>query len=658
MRTERARGTDWLEVMRPLGLGIGTALLIAGGLACGKSSALGDAGAMDTGAPMDVLPSVFDKRTSPELFGIDHVPQFEFNLPAADWANLKEHATDEQYVRAAATFEGMPAGTIGLRFKGNYGTLLNCFHSTGKLTCAKLSFKVSFEEFDASNRFFGLKRLNLHSMINDPTKLHERIAYELYQLSGIRAPRSTWANVKVNGENQGLFSLVEEVDGRFASENWPDAGDGNVYKEAWPTSTQPFASTLVTNKTVADATGMEAFASELQAAPDATLATVLAKWTDPDYLSRYLAVDDAIVNCDGITAFYAPGGTGSAWGNHNYYWYQEQTRPYFWLIPWDMDSTMTTCSFFSAVPHWTAMPEDCDRNFAVWGGTWVKPAGCDRLFQAARQNHAGYVAAVDQLLAGPFALATLMPKLDAWAAFIRPSVVADPTLAGEAGWLSAVTQLRTRIPFLRERLLGLRDGKAPRAVALALDAINDFEQSTAADVAFGLEAISNPGSDVDPTLGVTGALSGAQDLRLDFTYRDPPGTEGWQQWIYFPIHFAGGASDLTAVKTLRIRLAADRARTIRIDLESGLYQNGNAGVRFGWEVPVTATPTTIDLVIDTATLPPWGKTTDVLATVRKAMSGLAFNPTPEGRNAAGLLGPGKSDPGFLRIDDVQFVNAP
>ncbi|HEX2656633.1 MAG TPA: CotH kinase family protein, partial [Polyangia bacterium] len=579
--------------------------------------------------------------------------------PAADWADLKAHATDEQYVRAEATFEGQPAGTIGLRFKGSFGTLVNCFDSSGRLTCAKLSFKVDFEEYDSTNRFFGLKRLNLHSMINDPTKLHERIAYELYQLSGVKAPRSTWANVKVNGENQGLFSLVEEIDGRFTAETWPGAGDGNLYKEVWPTSGMTsFVDGLQTNKSIADVSGMAAFADDLRGAPDAALATTLAKWTDPDYLNRYLAVDDAIVNCDGITAFYAPMPTGDAWGNHNFYWYQEPTRPYFWLIPWDMDMTMTTCSFFAAVPNWSSTPADCTHNSAVWGSSWVKPPGCDRLFQAAHQNHAGYAAAVDQLLAGPFAMATLMPKIDAWSAFIRPSVVADPTLGGDAAWQSAVAQLRATIPTLRARLLALRDGKPIRPVALALDALNDFEQTAAADVALGLTALSNGGSDTAVTLGTAGALSGAQDLRLDFTYRDPASMGGWQQWIYFPINFVNGPNDLTTVKTIRIRLATDRPRNIRVDLESGLYQQGSQGVKFGWDVAVTPTPTTMDLAIDMARLPSWGTATDDLATVRKAMSGLAFNPTPDGRGADGLLGAGNADVGFLRIDDVQFVRTP
>ena len=50
------------------------------------------------------------------------------------------------------------------------------------------------------------------------------LAYGLYREQGLPAPRSTWALLKVNGEDLGLFSMVEQIDGRFTAENF--AGDG------------------------------------------------------------------------------------------------------------------------------------------------------------------------------------------------------------------------------------------------------------------------------------------------------------------------------------------------------------------------------------------------------------------------------------------------
>ncbi len=133
-------------------------------LACVTSCNASDSGHVATsnvgtgGSPDASLEAAWKDRDAAGLFNVDHVPQFEFTLPASDWQWLQDNASQEQYVQAEATYEGQPAGTIGLRFKGNYGSLYSCFDTTtGVLICAKLGFKVNFGKYDADNRFFRLK---------------------------------------------------------------------------------------------------------------------------------------------------------------------------------------------------------------------------------------------------------------------------------------------------------------------------------------------------------------------------------------------------------------------------------------------------------------------------------------------------------------------
>jgi spore coat protein H len=605
-------------------------------------------------------PAGFSHKDAADLFGVDHVPQFEFTLPDDQWQWLQANAVKEQYVQAQARYEGQSAGTIGMRFKGSFGTLANCFDNKGKLICAKLSLSLNFEKYDSKNRFFGLKRLNLHSMVNDPTKLHERIAYDLFQLSGIKAPRSSWANVKVNGKSYGLYSMVEEVDDRFTADRWPNNGNGNLYKEAWPKTTESayYDQALKTNKDTGKHDAIIAFAHDLANSNSTDLSAALGKWTDPTYVARYMAVDDAIVNCDGITAMYCPDPTGPKSNNHNYYFYQEQNRVFFWLIPWDLDGTLTPCSSYAAVPHWNTPPTDCDRNYPVWGRTWVKAPGCDRLFQAIAKDRADYQTAVDKLLAGPFHEQTVLNKIDFWSKFIHDSEVDDPTAEGEASWISAVNELKDTVPFLQKRLMALRDGRPLAPLSLSLTSTNDFERATSlgAKIAFAIRA--NPNSDVSQEVSTTGALDGKQDIRLKFVYRDPSGSpeHGWQHWIDYFMPFTNGFQDLTSVAQVRLLLRSDQPRTVRIELESDLYQESNTGIKFGWEVAVTSSPTPVRLVLNNARLPFLVKrTTDALSHVRTHVSGLTFHPSVVGRNESGNLGSGNSDPGYLEIDDVRFL---
>jgi spore coat protein H len=603
--------------------------------------------------------TVFRHKDAAVLFGIDHVPRFEFTLPDHQWQWLQAHAVKEQYVRAQARYEGQPAGTIGLRFKGSVGTLANCFDQTGKLICPKLSVSLNFEKYDRANRFFGLKRLNLHSMVADPTKLHERIAYDLYQLSGIKAPRSSWANMNVNGKSYGLFSMVEEVDGEFTADRWPGNGHGNLYKEAWPKTTESayYDRALETNKDTGTHDAIVAFADDLANSQSSDLSAALGKWTDLPYLARYLAVDDAIANCDGITAMYSVDATNPTSNNHNYYFYQEQHRDLFWLIPWDLDLTLTPCGYFAAVPHWNTPPAHCDRHYQVWGRAWVEEPGCDRLFQAMAKVRADYQAAVDQLLAGPFNEETVLKKIDRWSKFIHDSETADPTAEGEGSWMSAVNELKGAVPVLRERLLAIRDGRLLAPLSLSLTSNNDFETATSlgAKIAFAIRA--NVNSEVSQEVHTTGVLDGNQDIRLKFVYRDPPGLpdDGWRQWIHYSMTLTNGSHDLTSLTHVRLLLRTDQPRTVRIELESDLYPQSNKGLKFGWEVAVTSSPTPVDLILDNARLPSSAKgTIDALSHVRTDVSGLTFQPSVVGRNASGHLGSGKSDRGYLEIDDLQF----
>jgi spore coat protein H len=125
------------------------------------ASEAGETGATPCGTPD---PSLREGDLD-ALFAATSVPTFDFYLPQAEWENLKVHAREEQFVPVQACYQGRALGTVGLRFKGSYGTLYECFDSQGNMTCPRLSMKVKFDEYVEDQRFFGLKRLafNAHS---------------------------------------------------------------------------------------------------------------------------------------------------------------------------------------------------------------------------------------------------------------------------------------------------------------------------------------------------------------------------------------------------------------------------------------------------------------------------------------------------------------
>ncbi len=478
-----------------------------------------------------------DEAKRDDLFFRDSIPVFDLVLPPDRWQYLQGHALDEEYEPACISFEGKSIGTVGLRFKGSYGTLIPCVDkNTGAIICDKLSMKVKFNEVYPDARFHGLKRLNLHSLKNDPTKVRERLGYDLYREMGIQAPLSGWANVRINGKSYGIYTMVEQIDGRFTENRWPGDGEGNLFKEAWPSSTDPdyYIEHLKTNKKTGSADAMIKFYSALSAAAPEQRYAVLAKWMDTDYLHTYMAVDDAISNVDGSTAFYID--SKSEWaGNHNYYIYQEEKRDKFWKIPWDLDATFQFTGGWGAIPHWTQTPDDCSKRYPVWNGRIdVVAPGCNLIFQTLAQNRDPYKNAITTLLEGPFSEARILAKIDVLVGFIDKAVQADPK-ADYTGWNNEVSRLKANIPLLRQRLENLRDDKQIKPFSIVPTALNTLEDVSNTGLRIGAELMHNAASSATMSVHTAAPLADLQDIRLDFIYRDGP--EPWQQWIFWSLPF-------------------------------------------------------------------------------------------------------------------------
>jgi hypothetical protein len=416
--------------------------------ACGGSSELGRADGA-AGADPDAAPAA---PGAEYLFDDDALRTYELTVAPGDWQWLNDNALLEEYVPATLHFEGTEVGPIGVRYKGGYGTLTLCFDAGGTRRCPKLSIKLAFDEYDPDGRFFGVRKLNFHSMLRDPSLMHDRLGYGLHREMGVAAPRAVHARLIVNGELLGLFALVEQIDGRFTRDRFADGGEGNLYKEVWPVhaTAQPYLDALETNEDEGPDVGpMIRFAEALAGAADAEFAAVLGAWMDVPMLMRYLAVDRAIDAWDGIVAWYCVGGTCF---NHNYYWYQEVGRDRVWLIPWDLDNTFQVPNPIRSqfgMPDWDVVPASCE-PIPVFLGIQGRAPACDPLMRRlATVTWDGYAEATRELLAGPFQVDALAAKLDRWEAQIAAAVAEDGAGPGSLAWQQALAELRAELPSLR-----------------------------------------------------------------------------------------------------------------------------------------------------------------------------------------------------------------
>lgn len=628
--------------------------------ATGTAGAAGAAGAAVS--PCAASDPALAEADAEELFGAATIPAFDLYLPADEWEALQVNARDEQFVAAEACFEGRSIGRVGLRFKGSFGSLYNCFDESGVNICRKLSMKIKFSEFDPERRLFGLKRLNFHGYRYDSTYLKERLAYDVFRAAGIVAPRAAWALLRVNDDPQGLFGMVEEIDGRFTADRWPDHPDQNLYKETWPIRTDEAWVTerLKTNEETADVSAFIAFSQAMLDTDEtdgAALRETLGAYTDLDYFARYMAVDDAIASYDGVTAYYT--SEDAAWaGNHNFYLYEE-APDHFTLIPWDLESSMLPDTGFGDVPRWTEAPDDCSLQYPAWGGeNLVIAPGCDRVFRALAADLDAYRAAGDELLAGAFSEAALLGAIDEHAAFIRDEAVADPHGPGATTFESDLVYLKSQVPILRQRFEALLAGETVQGIKLSSTAVNDLEEQSDFGLLVGTFYGSNPNSTMSVAVNTTSPLAGARDLVMSFEYANEE--ESWQQWSYYQVPLAGAPVDLSSMTGIRMLVRSDQSRTLRFNLDSMAETARMEGIRLGWDVPLTDEPTEVEVLLADAAVQAWAidqgsDPGDDPAAIIRSVTGLVFEPQCIGRgDTSGQLPEGTTDAGFFEVDEIEF----
>jgi hypothetical protein len=581
------------------------------------------------------------------VFDESSLRTYTLSLDPVVWANLLATARDEVYALADLQVDGERLPQVGLRFKGGTGTLDACFDETDTLVCSKLSMKIKFDEVDPEQRLHGLKRLNFNSMRTDRSQMHERLGYRLFREMGVPAPRATHARLVVNGEYRGVFSLVEDVDGRFTKSRFIP-GDGNLYKQQWPDTDNLGVLTehLETNEEEPEHSALVSFYAALRDAAPEALASVLEQYTDVDQLLSYLAVDRAIGNWDGMTAFYC---FGDACSNHNYFLYQHDTGPRFALIPWDLDNTFSVSTPFDAVPSALAFPVDCSVRYVITPGVAAQAPACDPWLEGlARSDQARGAAALTRLLDGPFTLERMNGWLDAWQAQIAPAVAEDSHGPQLEAFSAAVARLRADLSLLRLRAVAERDRVVIERFVLAPGALNDFEATTELELGLGVSHASTPETTFEVSLSELGALAGEHDMRLAFEFRDGPGP--WSQWAQLRIPLAT-VTDGSPRSTLQLLVRSDGPRILRISLDDAVDADTGQWGTASWDVQLDGSLQALTLNVSSATfLEGTTATPETPSTTT-----LSFEPAAEGRREDGYLGQGISDVGIIQVDEIQFL---
>jgi spore coat protein CotH len=108
---------------------------------------------------------------------------------------------------------------------------------TGRLNgdCRKLSIKVDANKYrDDKQKINGMRRLSFHGMAVDESLVSERTSYNLMRSVGIAAPRASHGELYINGNFDGIYAMVQEVNEELMEKSFKEDnldGEGAIYKD-------------------------------------------------------------------------------------------------------------------------------------------------------------------------------------------------------------------------------------------------------------------------------------------------------------------------------------------------------------------------------------------------------------------------------------------
>lgn len=160
-----------------------------------------------------------------ELFDTSSILTVNILMDEADWNDMLENSTAEEYYQCDVEINGTTFYRVGIRPKGN--TSLTSIASDP--TTDRYSFKLEFDHYVDGQSCFGLDKLILNNNYADATNMKEALIYDMYQYLGADASLYNYAKISVNGEYWGVYLALEAVEDSFMLRNY-GAQSGELYK--------------------------------------------------------------------------------------------------------------------------------------------------------------------------------------------------------------------------------------------------------------------------------------------------------------------------------------------------------------------------------------------------------------------------------------------
>ncbi len=222
----------------------------------------------------------------------------------ADWeAELADFNNTDVEVPATVTVDGVKYPNVGVHFRGNSSYMMVPAGS-------KRSLNLSFDFVDSKQRLYGYKTLNLLNSHEDPTFLHT-VLYSHIARKYLPAPKANLVKLAINDESWGVYSSAQQFNKEFLTDNYPSTkgsrwkvggspmGGGGLEYIGDNAESYKRNYTLKTNDSNKAWKALVTLCKTLNETPPDQLEAALAPMLNIDEVLWFLALDNALINCDG-----------------------------------------------------------------------------------------------------------------------------------------------------------------------------------------------------------------------------------------------------------------------------------------------------------------------------------------------------------------------
>ena len=283
-------------------------------------------------ATLLLAPAVAHAQTVADLFDTGTVHDVQLLMHSADLRQLRERYVEDEYYPADFIWRGVRVRNAAVRVRG-----------LATRSAVKPGLRIDFNRYVDGQEFLGLDSLVLDNMLTDPSFIREQVAMAFISRMGGPAPRESYTRVYINGVYEGLYSLVEPIDGDFLARAVGDASAylfehrfvGGFYAEYLGEAYAPYKQRFEaeTHQLESDAVLYgpihDLFYEVNQPLDDAWRERV-SRYIDLPQLVRYVAIEMFLGEIDGFL-----GGSGLA----NFNLYRPPDSTIHRVLPWDRDTT-------------------------------------------------------------------------------------------------------------------------------------------------------------------------------------------------------------------------------------------------------------------------------------------------------------------------------